>query len=144
MREIMSTVTEEAGGTGGAVKSALAGSGIAAGGKTGTAEKENVPRFDPKTGQRIFVLKTKRDENGNDVTYKDYLTYDRTDGWFIAIAPLDEPQLAIAVVIEDIGNRFGGQTAAPIAANIILKARDLGLLGGKYKPRVAAPAKKKK
>jgi cell division protein FtsI/penicillin-binding protein 2 len=37
VREFMSTVTEEAGGTGGAVRSALAGTGIMAGGKTGTA-----------------------------------------------------------------------------------------------------------
>jgi peptidoglycan glycosyltransferase len=145
VREIMSTVTEEAGGTGGAVKSALAGTGIIAGGKTGTAEKENVPRFDPKTGERMFVLKTRKGPNGETITYKDYLTYDRTDGWFIAIAPLENAQLAIAVVIEDIGDRFGGQTAAPVAANIILKARDLGLLGDKYKPRAtAAPSKKRR
>ncbi len=144
VREIMSTVTEEAGGTGGAVKSALAGTGIVAGGKTGTAEKDKVPRFDPQTGQRMFRLKTRKGGNGEIVSYKDYLTYDRTDGWFIAIAPLESPQLSIAVVIEDIGSRFGGQTAAPVAANIILKARDLGLLGDKYKPRAAPAAKRKK
>lgn len=146
IREIMSTVTEEAGGTGGAVRSALAGTGIAAGGKTGTAEKDSVPRFDPKTGERLFILKKKKDSKGVLVDYKDYLTYDRTDGWFICIAPLEDPQLAIAVVIEDIGDRFGGQTAAPVAANVILKARELGLLGEKYKPRPPAvkPPKKRK
>jgi hypothetical protein len=47
-------------------------------------------------------------------------------------------------VIEDIGNRFGGQTAAPVAANVILKARELGLLGDKYKPKAAAPKPDKK
>ena len=78
------------------------------------------------------------------VDYKDFLTYDRTDGWFICIAPLENPQLAIAVVIEDIGSKFGGQTAAPVAANVILKARDLGLLGDKYKPRAQATAPPKK
>jgi len=144
VREIMSTVTEEAGGTGGAVRAALAGTGIVAGGKTGTAEKDGAPRFDPKTGERMFVLKKKKDSSGNLVDYKEYLTYNRTDGWFITIAPLENPQVAIAVVIEDIGNRFGGQTAAPIAANVILKARDLGLLGDRYKPRPAAPSKKRK
>ena len=144
IRDIMSTVTEEAGGTGGAVRSALAGTGIVAGGKTGTAEKDNVPRYDPKTGDRMYVLKKKKNENGETVDYKEYLTYDRTDGWFICIAPLDNPQLAIAVVIEDIGNRFGGQTAAPVAANIILKARDLGLLGDRFKPKAAAPPVKKR
>jgi cell division protein FtsI/penicillin-binding protein 2 len=143
VRDIMSTVTEEPGGTGGAVRSALAGTGIVAGGKTGTAEKDDVPKYDPKTGQRAFVIKKKKNANGEMVEYKDYLTYDRTDGWFICIAPLDDPQLAIAVVIEDIGNRFGGQTAAPIAANVILKARDLGLLGDRFKPKPASVKKKK-
>ena len=144
VREIMSTVTEEAGGTGGIVKSKLAGTGIAAGGKTGTAEKQ-ADRYDPKTGERMFVLKRKKGENGEMIEYKDFLSYERTDGWFICIAPLENPQLAIAVVIEDIGNRFGGQTAAPIAADVILKARELGLLGDRYKiaPRQQQQAPKK-
>lgn len=146
MREIMSTVTEEPGGTGGRVKAILAGTGIAAGGKTGTAEKDNAPRFDPKTGQRMFVIKKKKNENGETVDHKEYLSYNRVDGWFICIAPIENPQLAIAVVIEDIGNQFGGGTAAPVAANVILKARELGLLGDKYKPqpKAAKPAPKKK
>ena len=91
----------------------------------------------------MFVLKKKKDQNGEMVEYKEYLTFNRTDGWFISIAPLENPQLAIAVVIEDIGNRFGGQTAAPVAANVILKARDLGLLGDKFKPKAPAQTKKK-
>ncbi len=142
VREIMSTVTEEAGGTGGAVKTALAGTGIAAGGKTGTAEKAGVPLFDKKTGQRLFILKMKKGPNGEPVQYKEYRTYERTDGWFICIAPIENPQFAIAVVIEDIGPRFGGQTAAPVAASMILKARELGLLGDKYKPAAKTPTTK--
>lgn len=141
IRDIMSTVTEESGGTGGVVKSALAGTGIIAGGKTGTAEKDDAPKFDPKTGERMFVIKKKKDANGNLVDYKEYLTYNRTDGWFICIAPLENPQVAIAVVIEDIGSKFGGQTAAPVAANVVLKARNLGLLGDRYKPKAAPPVK---
>lgn len=146
LREIMSTVTEEAGGTGARVKAILAGTGITAGGKTGTAEKDDAPLFDKKTGERRFVIKQRKDVNGNVVEYKDFLTYNRVDGWFICIAPLENPQLAIAVVIEDIGNQFGGGTAAPIAANVILKARELGLLGDRYKtqPKAAKPAQKKK
>ncbi|MEP6944987.1 MAG: penicillin-binding transpeptidase domain-containing protein [Acidobacteriota bacterium] len=147
VREIMSTVTEESGGTGGAVRAALAGTNIIAGGKTGTAEKDDAPRFDPKTGERMFVIKKKKDENGQLAEYKEYLTYNRTDGWFITIAPLENPQVAIAVVIEDIGAKFGGSTAAPVAAKVILKARELGLLGERYTPQ-AKPAttvtKKKK
>jgi penicillin-binding protein 2 len=147
IRQIMSTVTEEAGGTGGRVKAALAGTGIVVGGKTGTAEKSDAPLFDPKTGERKFILKKRKNPNGEMEDYKDYLTFDRVDGWFICIAPLENPQLAIAVVIEDIGNQFGGGTAAPVAANVILKARELGLLGDQYKPKAPAakqPAAKKK
>ena len=146
IREIMSTVTEEAGGTGGRVKALLAGTGIMAGGKTGTAEKDDAPVYDPKTGERKFVLKKRKNKNGEVEEYKEYLTYNRTDGWFICIAPLESPTLAIAVVLEDIGDQFGGGTAAPVAANVVLKARELGLLGDKYRPKAAAPkpAPKKK
>ncbi len=66
----------------------------------------------------------------------------RTDGWFICIAPLENPQLAIAVVIEDIGGGYGGTTAAPIAADVILKARELGLLGDRYRPKATTPIAK--
>jgi peptidoglycan glycosyltransferase len=146
IRQIMSTVTEEAGGTGGRVKALLAGTGVIAGGKTGTAEKDDAPRFDPKTGQRMFVMKKRKDATGQMVDYKEYLTYNRVDGWFICIAPIENAQVSIAVVIEDIGNQFGGGTAAPVAANVILRARELGLLGDKYKPqpKAAKPAPKKK
>ena len=105
VREIMSTVTEEAGGTGGRVKAKLAGTGISTGGKTGTAEKDGVPRFD-KSGKRMTVKKRKRNEAGEWVEYEEPLTRRRTDGWFICIAPLENPQLAIAVVIEDIGSGY--------------------------------------
>ncbi|HLM03546.1 MAG TPA: hypothetical protein VK400_21000, partial [Pyrinomonadaceae bacterium] len=71
--------------------------------------------------------------------------FERTDSWYISIAPLERPTLAIAVVVE--GGGFGSKTAAPIAANVIMKARDLGLLGEQYKQKVQTPAaapKKKK
>jgi len=147
IRQIMSTVTEESGGTGGRVKAMLAGTGIVVGGKTGTAEKDDAPLFDPKTGERKFVIKKRETVGGQMEEYKEYLTFKRIDGWFICIAPLENPQLAIAVVIEDIGNQFGGGTAAPVAANVILKARELGLLGEQYRPKAPAakqPTKKKK
>ncbi len=143
MREIMSTVTEESGGTGGRVKAKLAGTGIVSGGKTGTAEKDNVPRYD-KNGKRVTITKRKKDENGEWIEYQEPIFHRRTDGWFICIAPLENPQLAIAVVIEDIGGGYGGTTAAPIAADVILKARELGLLGDRYRPKAAAPAPRKR
>jgi len=145
VREIMSTVTEEPGGTGGRVRAMLVGTGIAAGGKTGTAEQDDVPVYD-ENGRRKFTIVKKTGKNGEVIEEKKYITRDRIDGWFISIAPLENPQVAIAVLVEDIGNRFGGGTAAPIAAEVILKARELGLLGDKYtvKPKAAKPKAKKR
>ncbi|HTH36449.1 MAG TPA: penicillin-binding transpeptidase domain-containing protein [Pyrinomonadaceae bacterium] len=144
VREIMSTVTEESGGTGSRVKAKLGGTGIVTGGKTGTAEKDGVPAYD-RSGKRVTVTKRKRNEAGELITYEEPVFRRRTDGWFICIAPLENPTLAIAVVVEDIGNGFGGTTAAPIAADVILKARELGLLGERYAPKPAAqtPPKRK-
>jgi hypothetical protein len=58
----------------------------------------------------------------------------RIDSWFLCIAPLDRPQLAIAVIVE--GGGYGATAAAPIAADLVLKARELGLLG---QPAVGSP-----
>jgi penicillin-binding protein 2 len=60
----------------------------------------------------------------------------RIDGWFLCIAPLERPQLAMAVIIE--GGGYGGRSAAPVAAALVLKARELGLLG--LAPAAGAPA----
>src|SRR5688500_7996128 len=51
----------------------------------------------------------------------------RIDSWYLSVAPLDRPQLAIAVIVE--GGGYGSRAAAPIAAALVMKARDLGLLG---------------
>ena len=40
------------------------------------------------------------------------------DAWFIAFAPIEDPQIAVAVVLEDTPG-FGGTSAAPIAAKVI-------------------------
>ncbi len=137
MRGIMSTVTEEPGGTGTVISAKLAGTGIKTGGKTGTAEKL-APLYDEKTGKLRTVKKKRKNDKGELVEYDAPVMYERTDSWFITIAPLERPQVAIAVVVE--GGGFGARTAAPIAANVILKARELGLLGDQYKPK-AAPQK---
>lgn len=139
IREIMSTVVEEPGGTGTVISAKLAGTGIRAGGKTGTAEKE-APVYDEKTG-RLKTIKAKRkNDKGEWVEYNQPVMYTRTDSWFITIAPLERPQVAIAVVVE--GGGFGARTAAPIAANVILKARELGLLGDQYRPKAPAAQRK--
>ncbi len=139
IRQIMSTVTEEPGGTGTVLSAKLAGTGIRTGGKTGTAEKQ-APLYDEKTGKLRTEKRKRRNAAGQLEEYEVPLMYERTDSWFITIAPLERPTLAIAVVVE--GGGFGARTAAPIAANVILKAREIGLLGDQYKPK-AAPATSK-
>jgi cell division protein FtsI/penicillin-binding protein 2 len=142
IRTIMSTVTEEPGGTGRVISVKLAGTGIRTGGKTGTAEKQ-APLYDEKTGKLKTEKRRRRGADGKWEEYQVPVMYERTDSWFITIAPLERPTLAIAVVVE--GGGYGSRTAAPIAANVILKARELGLLGDQYKPKPQvpkAPAKK--
>jgi cell division protein FtsI/penicillin-binding protein 2 len=143
IRDIMSTVTEEPGGTGGIVRAKLAGTGIATGGKTGTADKDGVQVYNADGTMKTRKAR-KKDENGEWIEYDEPVKFTRWDGWFLCIAPLENPQVAIAVVIENIGgSAFGGTTAAPIAANMILKARELGLLGDQYKPKTPISTKKK-
>ena len=138
VREIMATVTEEPGGTGTVLSSKLAGTGIRTGGKTGTAEKQ-APVYDEKTGKLKTIKQRRRNEKGEIVEVNVPVMYERTDSWFISIAPLERPQVAIAVVVE--GGGYGARTAAPIAANVILKARELGLLGDQYRPKAPVPTK---
>jgi penicillin-binding protein 2 len=83
VRQGMSGVINEPGGTGGASRLP----GITAAGKTGTAQ---VVTLGKKGG-------------------KDH-------AWFVAFAPMEKPQLAIAVIVEHGGH--GGDAAAPIARKI--------------------------
>ena len=136
VRDIMALVTEGSGGTATRVFGAVKSAGIRTGGKTGTAEKL-APEYDEKTGKLKTVTKKRRNESGELVEYQAPVMYERTDSWYISFAPLENPQLAIAVVVE--GGGYGARTAAPIAANVIMKARDLGLLGEQYKPKTKAP-----
>lgn len=125
VRQIMGLVTEGPGGTGSRVFSRVRAAGIRTGGKTGTAEKK-APVYDKETGRLKTVTKKRRNEAGELVEYQEPVLYERTDSWYLAIAPLDRPTLAVAVVVE--GGGYGATTAAPIAANIVLKANELGLL----------------
>lgn len=129
IREIMALVTEGSGGTATRVFANLRTQGIRVGGKTGTAEKL-APVFE---NGKLKTVKKRRKVRGEWIEYEVPVMYQRTDSWFVCIAPLENPRLAIAVVVE--GGGFGARTAAPIAANIILKAKDLGLLGEEYKPK---------
>ena len=145
VREIMAQVTEGGGGTGRRVFANVLAAGIRTGGKTGTAEKQAL-LYDEKTGKLKTVKRKRKDELGKLVEYDAPVLYERTDSWYISIAPLEKPQLAIAVVVE--GGGYGAAVSAPIAANITMKARELGLLGEQYKPKAQVPTpqlqKKKK
>jgi len=129
MRRIMGLVAGGSSGTATSVFAPVHAQGIITGGKTGTAEKE-VPVYDSKTGEPKMQKKIERDRRGNPI--REYMVpvmspEFRIDSWYLAIAPLDRPQLAIAVIVE--GGGYGARAAAPIAAALVLKARDLGLLG---------------
>ncbi|MGB0679751.1 MAG: penicillin-binding protein 2 [Polyangiales bacterium] len=72
--------------------------GVAVAGKTGTAE---VSRRRPKQG-----------EDPKRIWY-----FNRDHAWFAAIAPADDPQLAMVVLVEHGGG--GGKNAAPIAMQVL-------------------------
>jgi peptidoglycan glycosyltransferase len=117
--------------------------GVITGGKTGTAQKV-VPLYDPKTGEIKTRTREEKDPKGNIIRRYEEQMLDpkpRVDSWFLCIAPLDHPVLTIAVVIEAGG--YGSRAAAPVAANLVLKAKALGLLGGppEKNPGSKTPAK---
>jgi cell division protein FtsI/penicillin-binding protein 2 len=127
MRSIMGLVTGGSSGTARGVFGPVKAAGINTGGKTGTAQKV-VPVYDPKTGEPKTRHRVERDNRGNIIREYDEIIMDeenpRIDGWFLCIAPLEKPQLAMAVIVE--GGGYGSRSAAPIAAALVLKARDLG------------------
>lgn len=129
LRGIMGLVTGGASGTARGVFAPVKAAGINTGGKTGTAQKV-VPVYDPRTGQPKTRHRIERDNRGNIIREYDEIIMDeenpRVDGWFLCIAPLEKPQLAIAVVVE--GGGYGSRSAAPIAAALVMKAKDLGYL----------------
>ena len=127
LRSIMGLVTGGPSGTARGVFGPVKAAGINTGGKTGTAQKV-VPVYDSKTGQPKTQHKIERDNKGNVIREYDQVVMDndnpRIDGWFLCIAPLEKPVMAMAVIVE--GGGYGSRSAAPIAAALVLKAKDLG------------------
>jgi peptidoglycan glycosyltransferase len=139
MRRIMGLVTGGPSGTARGVFGPVHAAGIITGGKTGTAQKD-VPVYDKKTGEIMTVKKQEKDRRGNVIREWEEIMIapePRIDSWFLCIAPLERPLLAMAVIIE--GGGYGSRAAAPVAAALVLKARELGLLGLAPGP-AAAPA----
>jgi peptidoglycan glycosyltransferase len=129
IRGIMNMVTE--GGTGTGAMAPVKAAGIRSGGKTGTAQKA-VPIIDPKTGQPKKRIVDEHDPKGNIIgRHEEIVMADklRSDAWYLSFAPLEKPTIAMAVLLEGPGpgiSFYGGKNAAPIAAQLILKANSLG------------------
>jgi penicillin-binding protein 2 len=99
VRRAMVGVTQE-----GTSVRAFAGAGYLSGGKTGTAQAVTI-------GQREKYNASKMEE------------FERDHSLYIAFAPAEDPQIALAVVVENSG--FGSEHAAPIARRVF----DYYLLG---------------
>jgi penicillin-binding protein 2 len=104
IKRAMAGVNKE--GTGARV---FAGAAYTSGGKTGTAQ--------------VYSLKGQRYAGRSKERLRDH-------SWFVAFAPLEEPRIVLAVLVENGG--FGATSAAPIARQVL----DYHLLG----QRVATPA----
>src|SRR5712671_3245783 len=132
IRGIMNMVTE--GGTGTGAMAPVKAAGIRSGGKTGTAQKA-VPIIDPKTGQPKTRIVMEHDSRGNIIGQHQETVFadkPRSDAWYLSFAPLEKPTIAMAVLLEGPGpgiSFYGGKNAAPIAAQLILKANALGYVG---------------
>ena len=83
---------------------AFAGTSYVSAGKTGTAQ----------------VVALKQNEKYSDATVAEHL---RDHALFIAFAPVDNPRIALAVLVENAG--FGARAAAPVARKVL----DYYLLG---------------
>lgn len=114
MRSMMASVVQR--GTAAGALAFLRGR-ISAGGKTGTAQRQTIS-IDPKTNKPIIL----KDSKGREFFKREI----RIDSWFIGIAPVDNPTIAFAVIVE--GGGYGAKTSAPIAGNLLLKAQSLKLL----------------
>jgi penicillin-binding protein 2 len=93
VRSALADVVSAPGGTGGAARSPL----IAVAGKTGTAQVIEMKGAYLKSEQLSY--------------------FNRDHAWFVAYAPVDHPQVAIAVLVEHGGH--GGAAAAPMAKKVL-------------------------
>jgi penicillin-binding protein 2 len=89
-------------------------------GKTGTAQVFTIKQTD---NTRAKIVDERR----------------RDHAWFIAFAPVEDPKIAVAVLVENGG--FGGSTAAPIAQKVLdayLLGPDAAVEEAKKPPKKAA------
>ncbi|UZG44526.1 penicillin-binding protein 2 [Caldimonas thermodepolymerans] len=93
IKRAMHAVTQE-----GTSTRVFAGAPYASGGKTGTAQAVTI----------------RQNEKYNAAKMAEYL---RDHSLYIAFAPVDDPQIAVALIVENAG--FGAQAAAPIARRVL-------------------------
>ena len=94
LQKALAGVVQEPFGTGRAARQ----EGIKVAGKTGTAQ--------------VVRMEEDEDENADEEPYEF-----RDHAWFIAFAPLEEPEILVAVLVEHGGH--GGSAAAPIAREVM-------------------------
>lgn len=80
--------------------------GVEVAGKTGTAELKTAVECNGEEGQSC----TKKQE-------EEAASPENTDAWFAAFAPAKDPKIAVAVLLVKDGS--GGETAAPIAREVL-------------------------
>jgi penicillin-binding protein 2 len=95
VREALADVVRTPAGTGGAARSNI----VTIAGKTGTAQVVEMKGGYVKTEQLAYL--------------------NRDHAWFVSFAPVDNPQIAVVVMIEHGGH--GASAAAPLAKKVIEK-----------------------
>jgi penicillin-binding protein 2 len=99
VHKALADVVHGPGGTGGAARSAT----IQVAGKTGTAQVIEMKAAYLKSEQLSY--------------------FNRDHAWFVSYAPVEKPQVAIAVLVEHGGH--GGEAAAPMAKKVFEKFIEL-------------------
>jgi penicillin-binding protein 2 len=99
VRSALADVVNGAGGTGGAARSKI----VQIAGKTGTAQVVEMKSAYVKSEQLAY--------------------FNRDHAWFVSYAPVDNPQIAVVVLVEHGGH--GGEAAAPMAKKVIEKYIEL-------------------
>jgi penicillin-binding protein 2 len=110
IREALSGVVNEAHGTGRVARI----KGVTVSGKTGTAQ----------------VISLQEDVAEEDVPYEH-----RDHAWFVAYAPMEDPIISVAVLVEHGGH--GASAAAPLARKVIQKYLNILKEEGKFPPLIA-------
>jgi penicillin-binding protein 2 len=99
VRSALADVVKVPGGTGGAARSSI----VDIAGKTGTAQVVEMKGGYVKTEQLAY--------------------FNRDHAWFVSYAPAQDPEIAVAVLVEHGGH--GGDAAAPLAKKVIEKYMEL-------------------